>query len=108
MRPGTGLVGTPPTAVFVGKLSVFTAAWDGGRAWLVAVAAVNTVASLSYYLRWLVPAFRAEHPPAADAFAPPALRRTLLATIGLAAAAALALGVASGPIYHAVAGTLTR
>ena len=24
------LVGTPPTAVFVGKLTVFTAAWDGG------------------------------------------------------------------------------
>ncbi|WP_116451537.1 NADH-quinone oxidoreductase subunit N [Blastococcus litoris] len=52
-----GLVGTPPTAVFVGKLAVFTAAWDGGLAWLVVVAAVNTVASLFYYLRWVAPAF---------------------------------------------------
>ncbi|MCF6509974.1 NADH-quinone oxidoreductase subunit N [Blastococcus sp. MG754426] len=52
-----GLVGTPPTAVFVGKLAVFTAAWDGALAWLVVVAAVNTVASLFYYLRWVAPAF---------------------------------------------------
>ncbi|MGY1858184.1 NADH-quinone oxidoreductase subunit N [Modestobacter sp. SYSU DS0290] len=50
------LVGTPPTAVFLGKLTVFTATWDGGLAWLVVVAAVNTVVSLAYYLRWLVPA----------------------------------------------------
>ncbi|MBY3554781.1 NADH-quinone oxidoreductase subunit N [Modestobacter lapidis] len=52
-----GLVGTPPTAVFVGKLAVFAAAWDGGLAWLVVVAAINTVASLFYYLRWIAPAF---------------------------------------------------
>lgn len=35
-----GLIGTPPTAVFVGKLTVFTAA------------------SVFYYLRWIAPAFR--------------------------------------------------
>lgn len=52
-----GLVGTPPTAVFAGKLTVFAAALDGGLGWLVAVAAANTVASLFYYLRWLGPAF---------------------------------------------------
>lgn len=51
------LVGTPPTAVFFGKLAVFTAAWDGGMAWLVVVAAVNTVLSLVYYLRLLTAPF---------------------------------------------------
>ncbi|SDG07098.1 NADH-quinone oxidoreductase subunit N [Blastococcus aurantiacus] len=51
-----GLVGTPPTAVFVGKLAIFAATWDGGLAWLVVVAAINTVASLFYYLRWIAPA----------------------------------------------------
>ena len=61
-----GLVGTPPTAVFVGKLVVFVAAWDGGLAWLVVVAAVNTVASLFYYLRWIAPA-AAGVPPASAA-----------------------------------------
>jgi NADH-quinone oxidoreductase subunit N len=52
-----GLVGTPPTAVFVGKLAVFAATWDGALVWLVVLAAVNTVASLFYYLRWIAPAF---------------------------------------------------
>jgi len=33
-----GLIGIPPTAVFVGKLTVFTAAVDGGLAWLAVVA----------------------------------------------------------------------
>jgi len=51
-----GLVGTPPTAVFVGKLAVFAAAADGGLMWLVVLAAANTVASLFYYLRWIVAA----------------------------------------------------
>ncbi|MGD9482528.1 NADH-quinone oxidoreductase subunit N [Streptomyces sp. TRM70308] len=51
-----GLVGTPPTAVFLGKLTVFAASWDGGMAWLAVVAALNTVASLFYYLRWIAPA----------------------------------------------------
>ena len=51
-----GLVGTPPTSVFLSKLEAFSAAFDGGYAWLVVLAAVNTVASLFYYLRWIVPA----------------------------------------------------
>lgn len=52
-----GLVGTPPTGVFVGKLTVATAAWDGGLAWLTVVVMINSVASLFYYLRWLAPLF---------------------------------------------------
>lgn len=50
------LVGRPPTAVFVGKLTTFMAGWDRGLAWLVVLAALNTVASLFYYLRWIAPA----------------------------------------------------
>ncbi|MFE2645661.1 NADH-quinone oxidoreductase subunit N [Streptomyces nigra] len=57
-----GLVGTPPTAVFFGKLEAFSAAFDGGYAWLAVVAAVNTVASLFYYLRWIAPAVLARGP----------------------------------------------
>nr|CTQ89690.1 NADH-ubiquinone oxidoreductase chain N (EC 1.6.5.3) [Kibdelosporangium sp. MJ126-NF4] len=55
-----GLVGTPPTPVFVGKLAVFTATVDGGFAWLAIIAAVNTVASLFYYLRWIAPTLSRE------------------------------------------------
>ncbi|MFI6518369.1 NADH-quinone oxidoreductase subunit N [Spirillospora sp. NPDC050679] len=52
-----GLIGTPPTGVFVGKLLMFGAAVEGGYAWLAVVAAVNSVASVFYYLRWIVPMF---------------------------------------------------
>ncbi len=45
------LVGIPPLAGFVGKLTLFRAVIDGGYAWLAAVAAANTVVSLFYYLR---------------------------------------------------------
>ncbi|MFI6496773.1 NADH-quinone oxidoreductase subunit N [Nonomuraea typhae] len=55
-----GLVGTPPTAVFVGKVLMFAAAWQGGFAWLAVVAAVNTVASVFYYLRWIRPLYGGE------------------------------------------------
>lgn len=34
---------------------MFSAAFDGHYAWLAALAAANTVASLFYYLRWIVP-----------------------------------------------------
>lgn len=65
-----GLVGTPPTAVFVGKLEVFSAAIDGGYSWLAVVAVVNTVASLFYYLRWLAPAFLARPAALVDTLVP--------------------------------------
>ncbi|MDY7088337.1 MAG: NADH-quinone oxidoreductase subunit N [Actinomycetota bacterium] len=100
-----GLVGTPPTAVFAGKLTAFTAAWDGGYAWLVVIAAANTVASLFYYLRWLRPAFTGRP----GAFPGEHERDRPAATVAvLAAAATLALGVATGPVYAAVSGTLLR
>ncbi len=52
-----GLVGTPPTVVFAGKLTTTAAAWDGGLAWLAVLVFVNTVVSLFYYLRWIAPVY---------------------------------------------------
>lgn len=60
-----GLVGTPPTAVFVGKLAVGTAAWDAGGAWLTIALLLNSVLSLFYYLRWIAPLLRTAAPVAA-------------------------------------------
>ena len=88
-----GLIGTPPTAVFLGKLTVFTAAVDGGAAWLAVLALVNTVASVFYYLRWIAPAF---HRAGADPAAPPAVRTWAAATACVAAAATLLLGLLGG------------
>jgi NADH-quinone oxidoreductase subunit N len=103
-----GFVGTPPTAVFVGKLTVFSATWDGGLAWLVVLAAVNTVASLFYYLRWLIPAFSG--PPTRVPVAPEVAGRAPVAAVvaGCAAVATLVLGVAGGALLDAVTGTLAR
>lgn len=83
-----GLVGTPPTAVFVGKLTVFAATADGGLFWLVVVAAVNTVASLFYYLRWIAPAFGS----AQEGATPAVLARTPASVLHACAAASLVLG----------------
>jgi NADH-quinone oxidoreductase subunit N len=90
-----GLVGTPPTAVFVGKLTVFAAALDGGFGWLVVVAAVNTVASLFYYLRWVGPAFSRT---GAGQAAPPQVRPVALTCAVAAASASVVLGAGSGAV----------
>ncbi len=57
-----GLVGTPPTAVFAGKLAITVAAWDAGAAWLALVVLANSVLSLFYYLRWIAPLIRTARP----------------------------------------------
>ena len=51
------LVGIPPLAGFVGKLTLFVSTIDAGYAWLAAVAVVNTAISLFYYLRVLGPIY---------------------------------------------------
>lgn len=99
-----GLVGTPPTAVFLGKLEVFSAAFDGGYAWLAVVAAVNTVASLFYYLRWIGPAFRT--PGAARE--PRATSRPAAVVAHAAAIGSVVLGVLGGVVLDALDGPLAR
>ena len=91
-----GLVGTPPTGIFLGKLEIFTAAIDGGYTWLAALAVANTVASLFYYLRWLAPLFTSTEPAPAEAHA--VLGRWAAATAYTAATLALALGLNGGVV----------
>lgn len=86
-----GLVGTPPTGVFTGKLTIFTATADAGLGWLVVLAAVNTVASVFYYLRWLVPALRTGTEPVVTRPAPAYVAATLSVVIGVFAGPALAV-----------------
>ena len=97
-----GLVGTPPLAVFAGKLTVATAGWDGGYGWLAAVLAANTALSLFYYLRWIAPAFRSAG--GADRPAPPAATVAALT----AAVASVALGVGAGAAWTLLDGALAR
>jgi NADH-quinone oxidoreductase subunit N len=94
-----GLVGTPPTVVFVGKLTTTAAAWDGGHAWLAVLVFVNTLISLFYYLRWIAAAYgRGER-------AEPAMRSTFVPatwsapTAVVTAALSLVLGIGAGGLW---------
>jgi NADH-quinone oxidoreductase subunit N len=102
-----GLVGTPPTAVFVGKLTVFSAALDAGLGWLVvaAAAAVNTVASVFYYLRWIAPLFLRASAGRPAVALQPAGRWTRIGvyTAGLAS---ILLGLVSGLVLTGLTGSL--
>lgn len=95
-----GLVGTPPTGVFAGKLTVFTAAFDAGLGWLAVLAAVNTVASLFYYLRWIAPALRS----GSGSIDRPGTWAT--ATAYAAAPLSIATGVLAGPLLAALQGDI--
>jgi NADH-quinone oxidoreductase subunit N len=92
-----GLIGTPPTAVFVGKLLMFGSALDGHYTWLAVVAAVNSVASVFYYLRWIVPMLRRDGGGSA-LNAVPAARWTAY----IAGAGSLALGIGAGLVLTLV------
>lgn len=95
-----GLVGTPPTAVFIGKVTTAAAAWDGRYAWLAVVVFVNTLVSLFYYLRWIVPAFRRTE-QTGDADGPTVSAWPARAAV-LAAALSIILGITAGPVWQLV------
>jgi NADH-quinone oxidoreductase subunit N len=96
-----GLVGTPPTAVFIGKVTTTAAAWDGQYAWLAVVVFVNTLASLFYYLRWIIPSFARPEKPADPEEA--ALQYWAGRVAVLGAALSLILGIVAGPVWQLVA-----
>ncbi len=90
-----GLVGTPPTAVFIGKLTTIAATWDAGLAWLAVALAVNTVASLFYYLRWI----RATLRPETDRSETTGVQSGPALAAVVASATAVVLGLLAGPIW---------
>ncbi|MDN4597678.1 MULTISPECIES: NADH-quinone oxidoreductase subunit N [Leifsonia] len=98
-----GLVGTPPTAVFVGKLTAFTTAFEANLGWLVILAAANSVASLFYYLRWIFPLFQRGvtdiGQPNTAAVPESVGAHSLRLTIVLGAVS-LAIGIAANPLLQ--------
>ncbi|MEO8828382.1 MAG: proton-conducting transporter membrane subunit [Lapillicoccus sp.] len=102
-----GLVGTPPTVLFVGKLTTATAAWDGGMAWLTVTVFLNSLISLFYYLRWIIPAVSKPPDPGAEGRRQTATGgRWSSATAVATASLSLALGVGGGLVWAAVNGPL--
>src|SRR5262249_22062689 len=47
------LLGLPPLAGFAAKFQVFSAVYDAGANWLLAIGIINTVISAGYYLKVL-------------------------------------------------------
>ncbi len=87
------LTGIPPTAGFVGKFAIFSAAVDAGFVWLAAAMVIASVISAYYYLKVVVSMYmwssdRAPVPARTGAMAWIAL--------GLALAGVLALGILPG------------
>jgi NADH-quinone oxidoreductase subunit N len=88
--------GIPLTSGFVGKLTVFTAAFQGGAMPLVIVGVLVSAVAAFFYVRIIVLMFFSE--PAAEG--PSVAMPSLLTTVGIAigAAVTLALGVLPGPL----------
>ncbi len=88
------LTGLPPTAGFLAKFYVFTAALEAGLLWLALVGVATSVVSVAYYLRAAYAAY-AEHPRAGVRVV-----RAVWTSAGLAvsAAATLLLGLLPGPL----------
>ncbi len=91
------LVGLPPTAGFMGKLFLLTAAWNRGVNWLVIVGAVNVAVSLYYYLNLIRHAYAGGE----SNESPIPIRRPFFSNIwgGVLATLLIVLGIFPGPLF---------
>jgi NADH-quinone oxidoreductase subunit N len=86
------LGGFPPTAGFIGKWYIFTAAVQEGHYWLAIIGVLTSVVSVFFYLRIVVMMYMTEGAPGADA-GRPLVSATAMAGLALATAVVLYLGV---------------
>jgi NADH-quinone oxidoreductase subunit N len=83
------LGGIPPTAGFMGKFWLFSAAIDSGYVWLAVIGVLNSAISLYYYIRLVVFMYLKRETMGSEPVATPALRFALV----VAVVATLALGI---------------
>jgi NADH-quinone oxidoreductase subunit N len=83
------LGGIPPTAGFMGKFWLFSAAIESGYVWLAVIGVLNSAISLYYYIRIVVFMYVKTETSGSEPVTSPALAVTL----ALAVVATLALGV---------------
>ena len=93
------LVGIPPLAGFLGKLTLFIATIDGDMAWLAAIGAANSVLSLYFYIKVVAKMYFVPSPGQ-----PAVLDRLSAGAMSFAAAMLLILTLAGGPILDALRG----
>ena len=90
------LVGMPPTAGFLGKFYIFSAAVQEGYIWLVIIGVLNSLISVYYYLRITVIMYM--QPAEAD-LGPVETTPMVNATLILSALAVLLMGIFPGKIF---------
>jgi NADH-quinone oxidoreductase subunit N len=90
------LVGMPPMAGFVSKFILFKAVFEQGLVWLVLIAVLNTAISAYYYIKVI----RAMYFDAATDESPVAASGSLRASLWLATAAVLIVGIFAGPFIQ--------
>ena len=90
------LGGIPPTAGFMGKFWLFSAAIESGYVWLAVVGVLNSAISLYYYLRLVVFMYLKKETSGSEPTTSPALALALAATV----AATIILGVYPQLLFH--------
>ena len=88
------LAGLPPTAGFLGKYFVFSAAMDEGYLWLVVVAVLNSLVSVYYYVRPVVAMYMQS--PVVDE--PIVVHRAIVPVLLLVVVVVLGLGLLPMPL----------
>jgi NADH-quinone oxidoreductase subunit N len=90
------LGGIPPTAGFMGKFWLFSAAIDSNYIWLAVLGVVNSAISLYYYLRVVVFMFMKNEAAGSQPVLAPGLAAVLVFTL----AGTLILGVYPRPLFE--------
>lgn len=91
------LMGIPPTAGFLGKFYIFSAAIEAGYIWLVILAVINSLISVYFYLRIIVLMYMK---PAEADLGPVAMTPVVSATLIISALAVLLIGIFPGTIFN--------
>jgi NADH-quinone oxidoreductase subunit N len=90
------LGGIPPTAGFMGKFWLFSAAIEAGYPWLAVIGVLNSAVSLYYYVRIVVFMWLKNEPTGTEPTSSP----TMALALGVAVVATLLLGVYPRPLFE--------
>jgi NADH-quinone oxidoreductase subunit N len=90
------LGGIPPTAGFMGKFWLFSAAIESGYVWLAVIGVLNSAISLYYYVRIVVFMWLKNEPSGSY----PVLNPAMATAVAVALAATLALGIYPRPLFE--------
>jgi NADH-quinone oxidoreductase subunit N len=90
------LGGIPPTAGFMGKFWLFSAAIESGYVWLAVIGVLNSAVSLYYYVRIVVFMWLKNEPTGSE----PKTSPSLAFALGVAVVATLLLGVYPQPLFE--------